>query len=203
VTASRAISADWEVARGVLLAKIKQIGAAGVDWIQIREKHLGARQLAEFASEVLRSVPATCRVILNDRLDIAWAVRAGGVHLGENSLAVKDARTFLSEREGQREFRVGASVHSLEAAREAEKADADYVVFGPVFATPSKAKYGLPQGLERLREVSRSVATPVLAIGGITVDNARPCFENGARGIAAIRLFQDAAVPGTIVDSLL
>jgi thiamine-phosphate pyrophosphorylase len=92
---------------------------------------------------------------------------------------------------GRKDFLIGVSCHSLEAAREAERGGADYIFFGPVFATPSKAAFGAPQGIERLREVCASVKIPVLAIGGVSVENARSCIEAGAAGFAAIRLFQD------------
>ena len=85
---------------------------------------------------------------------------------------------------------IGVSTHSLEAARAAERGGANYIFFGPVFATPSKAAYGAPQGIERLREVCAAVAIPVLAIGGVTYENWVFCLEAGAAGVAAIRWFQ-------------
>jgi len=93
---------------------------------------------------------------------------------------------------GRGDFLVGASCHSLERAVEAAAAGAGYILFGPVFATPSKAAFGPPQGLQKLGEVCRAVSIPVLAIGGITQENAAACIEAGAAGIAAIRLFQEA-----------
>ena len=93
---------------------------------------------------------------------------------------------------GKTGFLIGVSCHSLNAARGAERDGANYIFFGPVFATPSKTAYGAPQGIERLREVCASVEIPVMAIGGINIENARDCMESGAAGVAAIRLFQDA-----------
>jgi thiamine-phosphate pyrophosphorylase len=93
----------------------------------------------------------------------------------------------------------------LEAARDAERSGADYVIFGPVFSTPSKLEFGPPQGIERLAEVCRAIRIPVLAIGGISVDNAKSCVDSGAAGLAAIRLFQepqDQKTLATIVHSL-
>jgi thiamine-phosphate pyrophosphorylase len=90
----------------------------------------------------------------------------------------------------------------LEAAQSAASAGADYIFFGPVFATPSKAAFGLPQGLERLADVCTSVTVPVLAIGGITIANVASCFSAGASGIAAIRLFQDSADPASVVRTI-
>src|SRR5271154_7058988 len=90
------------------------------------------------------------------------------------------------------EFLIGTSCHSLEDARAAATAGADYLIFGPVFETPSKIKFGAPLGIDRLREVCTAIRIPVLAIGGIDLANAGKCFEAGAAGIAAIRLFQDA-----------
>jgi thiamine-phosphate pyrophosphorylase len=93
-------------------------------------------------------------------------------------------------------------VHSLEAALAAESGGADYLIFGPVFPTPSKAAFGAPQGLERLKELCRNASIPVLAIGGITIQNAQECYAAGASGVAAIRLFQDATDTLSVVEQL-
>jgi thiamine-phosphate pyrophosphorylase len=192
VTDRKGLTVPTDERREALLEKIAQAARAGVPWIQIREKDLSGRALAELVGEALGRVTAGCRILVNDRLDVACALGAGGVHLGEGSLSVADARRLLRGRSQAKDFLVGASTHSLEAAFSAEKAGADYVIFGPVYATPSKAPYGPAQGIERLTEVCRTVSLPVLAIGGITVENARACLEAGAAGIAAIRMFQDA-----------
>ena len=192
VTDRNGFTVSAEKRREALLEKIERAARAGVGWIQIREKDLSGRSLARFVLEARKRVPRGCRILVNDRLDVACALGAGGVHLGEGSLSVQDARRLLRGRSQAKNFVVGASTHSLEAAFSAEKAGADYVIFGPVYATPSKAPYGPPQGIARLIEVCRTVSLPVLAIGGITVDNARACLEAGAAGIAAIRMFQEA-----------
>lgn len=175
-----------------LLEKISHAANAGVDWIQIREKGLPARRLSEISQEAIRRVPKECRMLINDRLDVAIAVGAGGVHLGERSVSVADAKSMVSTQRNLNNFVVGASVHSLEAALKSEQEGADYLIFGPIFATPSKVSYGPAQGLPQLEKICRSVSTPVLAIGGITQQNAQECLEHGAAGIAAIRLFQES-----------
>jgi thiamine-phosphate pyrophosphorylase len=186
-----------------LTQKIEQIAAAGVDWVQIREKDLTAADLASLTQQSLRiaknlaasrSIPI--RVLVNDRLDVAIAERAGGVHLSEKSLPVREAKQLIQSAPVKqtlgKSFLVGVSCHSLEAAEAAERDGADYIFFGPVLPTPSKAAFGPPQGLERLAQVCRSVSIPVLAIGGITPENATTCYDAGAAGIAAIRMFQEA-----------
>jgi thiamine-phosphate pyrophosphorylase len=144
--------------------------------------------------------------LLNDRLDVALVEGADGVHLGENSLRPEEVRQLLREHAGSQHlknnFLVGVSCHSLESSQQAAAAQADYIFFGPVFATPSKASFGPPQGPDRLAEVCRSVSIPVLAIGGITTENAPSCLQAGAAGIAAIRLFQDANDPMNLVKAL-
>jgi thiamine-phosphate pyrophosphorylase len=171
---------------------IRQAVAAGADWIQIREKDLDARSLVELARFAAAETRATSvRVLVNDRLDVALAASAAGVHLGEKSLPL-DVVTEWRRSTGRLDFLIGVSCHSLESARAAERSGADYIFFGPVFATPSKAAFGPPQGIERLREVCASVDVPVLAIGGVNLENARACVAAGAAGVAAIRLFQDA-----------
>lgn len=201
-----------EASTVALLKKISQSAAAGVDWVQIREKDLSAKELASLTREALRittessSSARTIRVIVNDRLDIAVAERASGVHLGENSLPAAEAKRLIQPAQTKgllgEAFLIGVSCHSVDSAKAAEVAGADYIFFGPVFATPSKSTFGEPQGLARLREVCRTVAIPVLAIGGITLDNTASCIEAGAAGIAAIRLFQDSSDPVRSVHQL-
>jgi len=187
--------------QGELAAVMERAAAAGVDWIQIREKDLPAARLAELTREAKRraglaALQVGTRVIVNDRLDVAIAADAGGVHLGEMSLPPIEVVRWLHSPEGRiaagEDFLVGVSCHSVAAARAAAKADVDYLFFGPLFMTPAKAEFGAPQGLERLAEVCSAVTIPVLAIGGITVDNAGACFAAGASGLAAIRMFQES-----------
>jgi thiamine-phosphate pyrophosphorylase len=169
-----------------------------VDWIQIREKDLGGRELAGLArTAVDESRAAGSRVLVNDRLDVAIAAGAGGVHLGENSLPLESVIEWRRSS-GRTDFLIGVSCHSLESARAAWRGGGDFIFFGPVFATPSKAAFGPPQGIERLREVCASVEIPVLAIGGVNAGNAAACIDAGAAGIAAIRLFQDARSAGEL-----
>lgn len=186
----------------LLLERIRRAGNAGVDWIQIREKDLSGSELSELVRKVLDCVPPSCRILVNDRLDVAFAAGAAGVHLGEKSILARDARRFAKGRGITGDFQIGASVHSLEEAQVAQAEGADYVIFGPVFATPSKLAFGPPQGLERLAETCRRVTIPVFAIGGISTENARQCYAAGARGIAAIRLFQEAPDVAKTVKAL-
>jgi thiamine-phosphate pyrophosphorylase len=181
--------------------------AAGVNWIQIREKDLSGRNCGLLTREALERAaksPASnaARIVVNDRLDVALSEGAGGVHLGENSLPLPEAKRLVKAQALSQHFLIGVSCHSLEAARSAASGGADYLFFGPLFATPRKAAFGAPQGLERLREVCRAVSIPVLAIGGITLVNASACLAAGASGIAAIRLFQDARDITSLVQSL-
>jgi len=198
-----------EAVRQELLNKIEAAAEAGVDWIQIREKDLSGKDCSQLTRDSLqraaksaanRATPA--RILVNDRLDVALAVSAGGVHLSERGLPVAEARRLANSSSASGDFLVGKSCHSLEAAKTAEQSGADYIHFGPIFATPSKAAFGAPQGLERLAEVCRVVSAPVIAIGGITLENFSACFAAGASGIAAIRLFQDAADIAAVVSSL-
>jgi thiamine-phosphate pyrophosphorylase len=191
------------------LLKIGAAAAAGVDWIQIREKDLSGRDCAWFTREALRrfaraqaSDAVAVRIMVNDRVDVALSERSAGVHLGENSFPLPEAKRLASARAQARDFLIGVSCHSVEAAKVAASRGADYLFFGPVFATPSKAAYGAPQGLELLAEVCSAVSIPVLAIGGITVANVGACLAAGASGIAAIRLFQDAPDMLALVHSL-
>ncbi len=208
-------------ARKALLQKIASAGTAGVDWIQVREKDLTGKEYSALTREALqlaansapgetgrtvdsaaRAVAERTRIFVNDRLDVALATQAGGVHLGEKSLPPEEARRLANSLHRKKDFLIGVSCHSLAAAKAAERGGADYLFFGPVFATPAKAAYGAPQGLKRLAEVCRTVALPVLTIGGITLENAASCLSAGASGIAAIRLFHDAPDMTVVVEAL-
>ena len=186
-----------------LLAVVRRGVAAGVDWIQIREKDLATRPLVELARGAVAAAQGSAtRILVNDRLDVALAVAAAGVHLGEQSLPVAAVQRWRKASPTPAGFLLGASCHSLEAAVEAERAGADYIFFGPVFATPSKAAFGPPQGLDRLAEVCHSVRIPVLAIGGVTLETAAACLAAGASGLAAIRLFQQSPDLPAVVTQL-
>lgn len=181
---------------------LRRAAEAGVDWIQVREKDLDARALAELVRLALEAAQDTGALILvNDRLDVAMATGAAGVHFGEKSLPVETMAAWRRAT-NRGDFVIGASCHSPEAARIAERSGADHIYFGPVFRTPSKAALGPPQGIERLREVCRAVRIPVLAIGGVTAENAASCIAAGAAGIAAIRLFQESEDMAATVASL-
>ena len=179
--------------KNAICDSISRAVAAGVNWIQIREKDLDTRTLLEVARFAVAETYATpARVRINDRLDVALAANAGGVHLGEKSLPLEVVAGWR-RYSVRTDFQIGVSCHSLESALAAEAGGADYIFFGPVFATPSKAAFGAPQGIDRLRVVCASLKIPVLAIGGVNIENARDCLAAGASGIAAIRLFQNAA----------
>lgn len=202
VTDRGAFGQSAEAQEKLLLARIEQAAKAGVDWIQLREKDFSGRQLSELASEAVRRAAGLSAILVNDRLDVALGVKAAGVHLGEQGLPVGEVKRFVREGRAAKDFLIGASVHSVEAAKKAEEDGANYVIFGPVFATPSKASFGAPQGLLSLGEVCAVVKIPVLAIGGISKENARDCLNAGASGIAAIRLFQEANDLPAVVKQL-
>jgi thiamine-phosphate pyrophosphorylase len=199
-------------AHRLLVESIGSAAAAGVDWIQLREKDYLAKEWTRLVHESLERVKgfrSATRILVNDRLDVALACGAGGVHLSENGIPVAEAcrlrDEYFAERNLKHDFLVGLSCHSLGAALGAARSGADYIYFSPIFFTPSKANYGPPQGVQRLARVCAAVDIPVIAIGGITLQNAPECFEAGASGIAAIRLFQEPAGPlsqtlGTLRD---
>lgn len=181
---------------------IRRAVAAGVDLIQIREKDLGTRELmrvVESALAVARGTPA--RIVVNDRLDVALALGARGVHLGRQSLPPAAVRRIVDSR-ALNDFLIGVSCHSLADAVAAESAGASYILLGPIFETASKLRYGPPLGIAKLAEVARRVKIPVLALGGITVERVKPCLAAGATGVAGISIFQTAPSIGERVREL-
>jgi thiamine-phosphate pyrophosphorylase len=160
-------------------ALLASLAHADVDYVQIREKDLGTRELMAL---VRRVRTPRAKILINDRADVALACGASGVHLRAGSLAPARLRSITPAG-----FLIAVSCHSAEEVRQAEAEGADFVVLGPIFATPSKAAFGEPLGLRPLYEAAHSVAIPVLALGGVNDANARACVRAGAAGIAGIR----------------
>ena len=174
-----------------LVDVVEQALRGGVDAVQLREKDLGAGELLALGRELLglcRRYGA--RLLLNDRVDIALAIGADGVHLPADSFAPGDARHLLGPRAV-----IGVSTHSLDDARAAQQAGADFIAFGPIFDTPSKRTFGPPLGLESLAAVTHAVTLPVLAIGGIGAQQVAPVRAHGAHGIAVIAAIAEAPDP--------
>lgn len=173
--------------------------AARISLIQLREKNLSARTLYELAASAARLTEGSdTRLLVNDRADIARAAGADGVHLTTQSLEASVVRRAFGE-----DFLIGVSAHSLAEASRAQREGADFATFGPVYDTPSKRAYGQPTGLNALNEAAHTLAPfPLLALGGITLENARDALRAGARGLAAIRLFNDAHALQEIVERL-
>jgi len=170
----------------------------GAKAIQLREKDLSARALYELAQRLLPIVHNRKAVLLvNDRIDLALTLPIDGVHLAQTSLPPVEARRLLGPGR-----LIGVSCHTVQEAIEAHNG-ADFIVLGPLFFTLSKAAYGSPIGLERLREVRRHVRLPILAIGGITASNAAQVIEEGAEGVAAISAVMAADDPAGAVRDML
>jgi thiamine-phosphate pyrophosphorylase len=181
-------------APGGLERKIRQACRAGVRAVQLREKDLSGRDLYRQARLLRRVTRETgSRLFINDRLDIAIAGEADGVHCPERGLPPDLARKLFPGG------LVGASVHSPAAAEKARLCGADFLMFGPVFSTPSKLQYGPPQGLAALSDVTRQVSLPVLAVGGITPDKAFLCLRCGAAGVAVISAVLSAPDPVVVI----
>lgn len=169
-----------------LLDSIARNLAAGIEWIQIREKDLTARELFDLTQHVLELPnPQGSRILVNTRVDVALAAGAAGAHLPAGSPAPHRWRVRTPPG-----FLIGVSCHTLDEVRAAEDEGADYAVFGPVFAPRSKTPGLEPRGIEGLAQAARAVRIPLLALGGITITNAQDCIQAGAAGVAAISLYQ-------------
>jgi thiamine-phosphate pyrophosphorylase len=167
-----------------VVAQIAEAVSAGIDLVQIREPDLEAANLASLVATAVRLTRGTAtRVVVNDRLDVALACGADGVHLRGDSVPPADARTIAPAP-----FLIGRSVHDPDEARSVAD-HVDYLIAGTVFATTSKPDAERLLGVDGLRAVARAVRVPVLAIGGITLDRVASIANAGAAGIAAIGLF--------------
>jgi thiamine-phosphate pyrophosphorylase len=180
-----------------LVSLVRDCVDAGLPSVQIREKDLGACAVAALGRRLL-AVTTPRLLIINDRVDVALAIGAGGVQRTSTSLSVGDMRRVVKTA-----LRIGASVHSLEEAVQAEQEGADWLTFGPVYDTPSKRAYGAPQGLAALARVAGRVTVPVMAIGGITPERVNEVRRAGAHGVAVVSAILSAPSPTQVVQSFL
>jgi thiamine-phosphate pyrophosphorylase len=167
-----------------LLVQVEGALRGGVRGVQLREKDLSAKELLPLAQkmrEITRQYDA--KLLINREIDVAITVGADGVHLGGDSLSVIEARKRLGP-----DRLIGVSTHAIEEIHRAERDGADFVTFGPVYATPSKLKYGAPAGLKRLQEAVEGLgqSLPVFALGGVNRERMPELLECGCRNIACI-----------------
>jgi thiamine-phosphate pyrophosphorylase len=204
ITDRSQFSGDESARRRCLLEKITEAARYGVDFIQLREKDLTTRELELLARQAICAVreisPSTAQLLINSRVDVALAVGADGVHLRSDDISPSDVRKILNhDREAARaRFAIGVSCHSIHEVTQAVD-HADFAVFGPIFEKKAASGSGAA-GIEALHQACRE-KIPVLALGGITVENAVACVQAGATGIAGIRLFQENEVR-KVVDAL-
>jgi thiamine-phosphate pyrophosphorylase len=181
------------------VAAARELISAGVWLIQFRDKHASSRQLYETCAELQVLLhDAGCSLIVNDRADVARAVHADGVHLGQTDLPVEMARRVLAAGQW-----IGCSTHSQQQVVEADGTTADYIAFGPIFPTASKDNPDPVVGLEGLRQARRVTRKPLVAIGGINLQNAREVLAAGADSVAVIGGLLDAPDLGERVREFL
>lgn len=155
---------------------------AGVEIVQYRQKDASTKDLFSEARELQRICRGTStRFIINDRIDIALAINADGVHVGQDDMPYDSTRKLLGPNKI-----IGVTVHDIREAAEAERMGADYLGVSPIFATGTKPDAGKPAGITLIEEVKRTAKIPLVAIGGITLDNAPGVIEAGADAICAI-----------------
>jgi thiamine-phosphate pyrophosphorylase len=188
-----------QVPGGDLVGAISSALKGGVRAVQLREKDLSARELLPLARELRRlTAEFGARLLINDRIDVALAVGADGVHLGGGSLPTKEARALLGPHR-----LLGVSTHHPSEIAAAAEDGADFVTFGPVFFTPSKAAYGAPVGLAALSEACTSTSLPVFALGGITLERLPLLVDAGCHRAACIGAILATDHPETVAQIML
>src|SRR4051812_16007096 len=199
ITDRHEFSGDEREQRKQLLTCISACAAAGVDWIQLREKDLPPRELELLAQEAKQAITGTAtKVLINTRIDIAIACELDGVHLTSSSheIAPSDARVIFAKA-GIVKPLIGISCHTEKEVLLGDSHGADFAVFGPVFGKNSQAT---GDGVARLSALRGKVAMSILALGGVTLENAHACMEAGAAGVAGISLFQHGNVAETVKE---
>ena len=182
-----------------LCAVVEQSLKGGARAIQLREKDLGGKELFELADKIsVLCQRYNAQLFINDRIDVALAVDAAGVQLGKTSIPIETARALLGAGKS-----IGYSAHTLEEAKVAARDGADFLLFGPVYFTPSKATYGTPQGVAALKALVEKVALSVYAIGGINVANLAATMDTGVRGVALISAIMSAQNPTAAARTIL
>jgi thiamine-phosphate pyrophosphorylase len=201
ITDSTQFPGDVAAQQRLLLAKISEAAEAGVDFIQLREKDLASRTLEALAQEAVSRVEAArqkksrTRLLINTRCDVALACGADGVHLTSTDISAGDARAFWMTACPRRPPVIAVSCHAVDEVQMAYSQGADFAVLAPIFGKQRTGAHGI--GLEVLSEActaisaEKSVSFPVLALGGISSENAASCIAAGAAGVAGIRLFQE------------
>jgi thiamine-phosphate pyrophosphorylase len=190
---------DAQIAHQPILKLTEALLRAGVRLIQYRNKQASSRELFEAGMQIVEPIHRAGGIfIMNDRADVALAAGADGVHLGQDDLTVEMARSLLS-----RDKIVGVSTHSLSQVQDADQSSADYIAFGPIFATGSKTNPEPVVGLRGLAEARKATRKPLVAIGGITIAQARAVKENGADSIAVIQALLGAPDPGERAQQFL
>lgn len=195
-----------------LLEKIAEAANAGVDYIQLRERHLSARELESLgqdAVQIVREAGSATKILLNSRIDVALAVNADGVHLRSDDISASEARSIWAKSAGGTNCVIAVSCHKSEEIFSAEAHGADFVVFGPVFG--KAATHAPAVGIEALREVisrggpidvkveaGQTLRMPIFALGGVSLEHADECRAAGAAGVAAIRMFQENDIADVI-----
>jgi len=194
ITDRAQLSGNEDERRERLLEKIAEAARAGVDLVQLREKDLGARDLELMAREAVtrvRDFSRKTRLLVNSRTDVALAAGADGVHLRSKDISAAEVRTIWRTANGPGEPLISVSCHRPAEVLACEEGRADFVVFAPVFGKEGPPQ--TPAGVDMLRTACGH-RVPVLALGGVTVENAQLCTEAGAAGVAGIRLFQNGDI---------
>jgi thiamine-phosphate pyrophosphorylase len=173
-----------------LVALAGTLAKSGVQLIQLRAKHLSVQHFQEIASALLAGAPASIKIIINDRPDIASIASAAGVHVGQEDLPVAEARKICPAPQW-----VGISTHNLEQLRAANDTSADYIAVGPIYPTSTKENTDPVVGLNLIRAARKLTRKPLVAIGGITISSAPEVFRAGADSVAIVSDLLNAPDP--------
>lgn len=199
ITDRKQFSGSESERRERLLANIAEAARCGVDYVQLREKDLSSRDLETLARDSMERIRASggkTRLLINSRTDVALAVGADGVHLRSSDVSPEAVRKIWRAGNGSGQPIVAVSCHTEAEVLAAEKSGADFVVFGPVFGKKHAPATGAT-GVDLLRNVCRNRIL-VLALGGVTAENAALCMDAGAKGVAGVRLFQESELAAVV-----